>query len=97
MAYGNSNELVAEVDGLVVENVDPAIDKKMEVFLETLLLVAAADGPELGSKSPCGQHRMQSRSRCRIFDQYLLDGIPLKESHRGAGAASYRVCVVPAD
>ena len=48
-AYGDSNELVAEFDGprLVVENVDPAIDKKTEVFLETLFLVAAADGPEL--------------------------------------------------
>jgi len=36
--YGESNELVAEFDGprLVVENVYPAIDKKMEVFLETL-------------------------------------------------------------
>src|ERR1700736_2428974 len=46
-AYGKMNELVAEVDGprLVFENVDPAIDKKMEVFRETLFLVAAADGP----------------------------------------------------
>jgi hypothetical protein len=58
-AYGESNELVAEVDRprLIVENVDPPIDKKMEVFLETLLLVAAADGPELGSQSLCGQQR----------------------------------------
>jgi hypothetical protein len=39
-AYGESNELVSDVDGprLIVKNVDPAIDKKMEVFLETLLL-----------------------------------------------------------
>src|ERR1019366_10784795 len=82
--YGESNELVAEVNGprLVVENVDPAINKKMQGFLETLFLVAAADGPELGSQSPFGQHRMQSRARRRIFDQYLLDAMPLKESHR---------------
>src|ERR1700730_17029702 len=83
--YGESNELVAEVDRprLIVENVDPSIDKKMEVFLETLLLVAAADGPELGSQSLCGQRRMQSRARRGIFDQYLLDAIPLKESLSG--------------
>ena len=81
--YGESNELVAEVDRprLIVENVDPAID--MEVFLETLLLVAAADGLELGSQSLCGQHRMQARARRGIFDQQLLDAIPLKDSLRG--------------
>src|ERR1700730_14092591 len=84
-AYGESNELVAEVDRprLIVENVDSPIDRKIEGFLETLLLVAAADGPELGSQSLCGQHRMQSRARHRIFDQYLLDAIPLKASLRG--------------
>jgi hypothetical protein len=83
--YGESNELVAEVDRprLIVENVDPSVDKKMEVFLETLLLVAAAEGPELGSQSLCGQHPMQSRARRGIFDQYLLDAIPLKESLSG--------------
>jgi hypothetical protein len=83
--YGESNELVAEVDGprLVVENVDPSIDKKMEEFLETLFLVAAADGPELGSPSLCGQHRMLARARRGIFDQQLLDAIRLKQAHRG--------------
>src|ERR1700739_3543521 len=42
--YGESNELVAEVDGprLVVENVDPAIDKKIKVFLETLFTLRPA-------------------------------------------------------
>src|ERR1700730_17420573 len=68
MGYGESNELVAEVDRprLIVENVDPAIDKKMEVFLETFLLVAAADGPELGSQSLCGRpasHASQGQTR----------------------------------
>ena len=38
-AYGESNELVSEVDGprLIVENVDPVIDKKMEARRSCLL------------------------------------------------------------